>query len=70
MVCGLPIRSNAGQTLDSASAGCRVAGTPVLENVVPKERVRLDKDVSTEQREVSDTVPKEQIETDSGTPSR
>jgi len=52
------------------SAGCRVAGTPVLENVVPKERVRLDKDVSTEQREVSDTVRKEQIETDSGTPSR
>jgi uncharacterized protein (TIGR02271 family) len=44
---------------------------PVLEkNVVPKERVRLDKDVSTEQREVSDTVRKEQIETDSGTSSR
>ena len=32
--------------------------------VVPKERVRLDKDVSTEQREVDEEVRKEQIETD------
>ena len=30
---------------------------------VPKERVRLDKDTVTEQREVSETVRKEQIET-------
>jgi hypothetical protein len=59
-----------GQTLDSASAGCRIAGKPLEKDVVPGERVRLDKDVSTEQREVSDTFRKEQIETDSGTPSR
>lgn len=32
--------------------------------VVPKERVRLDKEVETEQREVSDDVRKEQIEVD------
>jgi len=31
---------------------------------VPKERVRLDKDVETEEREVSETVRKEQIEVD------
>jgi uncharacterized protein (TIGR02271 family) len=38
---------------------------PVAEKrVVPKERVRLDKDVETEQREVSDTVRKEQIDVD------
>jgi stress response protein YsnF len=30
--------------------------------VVPKERVRLDKDVETEEREVSETLRKEQIE--------
>jgi stress response protein YsnF len=30
---------------------------------VPKERVRLDKDTVTEEREVSETVRKEQIET-------
>ena len=32
--------------------------------VVPKERVRLDKDVATEERQVSDTVRKEQIDVD------
>jgi len=32
--------------------------------VVPKERVRLDKDVTTEERQVSDTVRKEQIDVD------
>ena len=31
---------------------------------VPKERVRLDKDVTTEERQVSDTVRKEQIDVD------
>jgi uncharacterized protein (TIGR02271 family) len=40
----------------------------VDKNVVPKERVRLDKDVTTEQREVSETVRKEQIEADGDTP--
>jgi uncharacterized protein (TIGR02271 family) len=34
----------------------------VDKQVVPKERVRLDKDVSTEQREVSEEVRKEQID--------
>ena len=38
--------------------------------VVPKERVRLDKDVSTEQREVDEEVRKEQIETESGSAGR
>jgi uncharacterized protein (TIGR02271 family) len=38
---------------------------PVVEKrAVPKERVRLDKDVQTEQREVSDTVRKEEIDVD------
>ncbi len=36
----------------------------VEKNVVPKERVRMDKDVTTEQREVDEEVRKEQIETD------
>jgi uncharacterized protein (TIGR02271 family) len=41
------------------------AEQPVVEkDVVPKERVRLDKDVIQEQHQVSDTVRKEQIETD------
>jgi uncharacterized protein (TIGR02271 family) len=31
---------------------------------VPKERVRLDKDVETEEREVSETLRKEQVEVD------
>ena len=38
---------------------------PVVEKrAVPKERVRLDKDVHSEQREISDTVRKEQVEVD------
>ena len=36
----------------------------VDKEVVPKERVRLDKDVTTEQQRVSDEVRKEQIEVD------
>ena len=40
----------------------------VDKNVVPKERVRLDKDVTTEQREVSESVRKEQIEAEGDTP--
>jgi uncharacterized protein (TIGR02271 family) len=36
----------------------------VQKNVVPKERVRLDKDVVTEERQVSEEVRKEQIEID------
>jgi uncharacterized protein (TIGR02271 family) len=40
---------------------------PVAEKrVVPKERVRLDKDVRTEQREVSDTVRREEVDVDDG----
>ena len=42
----------------------------VEKRAVPKERVRLDKDVQVEQREVSDTVRKEEIEVDDGTPRR
>ncbi len=34
----------------------------VQKDVVPKERVRLDKDVTTEQQRVSEEVRKEQIE--------
>ena len=41
------------------------AEEPVAEKrVVPKERVRLDKDTVEEERQVSDTVAKEQIEVD------
>jgi uncharacterized protein (TIGR02271 family) len=41
------------------------AEEPVAEKrAVPKERVRLDKDVQTEEREVSDTLRKEQIDVD------
>jgi uncharacterized protein (TIGR02271 family) len=40
---------------------------PVAEKrVVPKERVRLDKDVRTEQREVSETVLREEVDVDDG----
>jgi stress response protein YsnF len=38
----------------------------VSKRVVPKERVRLDKDVVTEQREVGGEVRKEQIEFEEG----
>ncbi|CAA9467777.1 MAG: hypothetical protein AVDCRST_MAG38-878 [uncultured Solirubrobacteraceae bacterium] len=41
----------------------------VDKDVVPKERVRLDKDVTTEQQQVSEEVRKEQIEVD-GDPDR
>ena len=37
---------------------------------VPKERVRMDKDVSTERREVTEQVRKEQIETEGDTARR
>ena len=38
---------------------------PVVEKrAVPKERVRLEKDVETDEREVSETVRKEQIDVD------
>ena len=41
------------------------AEEPVVEKrAVPKERVRLDKDVVEDERQVSDTVAKEQIEVD------
>ncbi len=41
------------------------AEQPVVEKtVVPKERVRLDKDIVTEERQVSEEVRKEQIEVD------
>ena len=44
---------------------------PVAEKrTVPKERVRLDKDVQTEEREVSDTLRKEQIDVDDARDSR
>ncbi len=43
------------------------AEQPVVEkNVVPKERVRLDKETVTEERTVSDEVRKEQIEMEGG----
>ena len=41
------------------------AEEPVVEKrVVPKERIRLEKDVETEQREVTDTVRSERIDVD------
>jgi uncharacterized protein (TIGR02271 family) len=44
------------------------AEEPVVEKrAVPQERVRLDKDVHTEEREVSDTVRKERIDVDDST---
>jgi uncharacterized protein (TIGR02271 family) len=44
---------------------------PVAEKrAVPKERVRLDKDAHTEEREVSDTLRKEEIEVDDARGSR
>jgi len=42
----------------------------VEKKVVPKERVRLEKDVETEQREVKESVRKEQITTEKDKPSR
>ena len=47
------------------------AEEPVVEKrAVPQERVRLDKDVVEEEREVSDTVAKERIEVDGAEDSR
>jgi uncharacterized protein (TIGR02271 family) len=44
---------------------------PVVEKrAVPKERVRLDKDTVTEQREVTESVRKEQIDLDGSDPRR
>jgi stress response protein YsnF len=37
---------------------------------VPKERVRLDKDVVTDEQQVSETVRKEQVETEGVPPPR
>ena len=42
----------------------------VDKQAVPKERVRLDKDVITDEQQVSETVRKEQIETEGVSPSR
>jgi len=42
----------------------------VDKQAVPKERVRMDKDVTTEQREVTEQVRKEQIETEGDTARR
>ena len=61
--------------VDAATSGAEIseeehevvlhAEEPVAEKrVVPKERVRLDKDVETEERTVSDEVRKEQIDVD------
>ena len=44
---------------------------PVVEKqAVPKERVRLDKEAHTEERQVSDTLRKEEIEVDEGRGAR
>ena len=44
---------------------------PVVEKrAVPKERVRLDKDVVTDEKQVDETLQKEQIETEGVTPRR
>ena len=61
--------------VDEATSGAEIseeehevvlhAEEPVAEKrVVPKERVRLDKDVETEERTVSEEVRKEQIDVD------
>jgi len=42
----------------------------VEKNVVPKERVRLDTDVVTDEQQVSEEVRKEQIETEGVEPRR
>ncbi|MCW2986805.1 MAG: uncharacterized protein JWR63_4375 [Conexibacter sp.] len=47
------------------------AEQPVVQkNVVPKERVRMDKDTVTEDQTVSDEVRKERIDAEGDTPSR
>ena len=40
----------------------------VDKQAVPKERVRMDKDVITDEQQVSETLQKEQIETEGGLP--
>ena len=63
------------ENIDSATSGPDISEAehevvlheeePVAEKrAVPKERVRLDKDVETEEREVSDTVRQERIDVD------
>ena len=42
----------------------------VDKQAVPKERVRLDTDVITDEQQVSETLQKEQIETEGVTPRR
>jgi len=42
----------------------------VDKQTVPKERVRMDKDVTTDEQQVSETVRKEQVETEGTSPSR
>ena len=42
----------------------------VDKQAVPKERVRLDKDVVTDEQQVSETLQKEQIETEGASPRR
>ena len=61
-----------GPDLSSEEAELTLSEEQVVvdKKVVPVERVRLDKDVVTEQRQVDETVRKEQIEVDEGgTPS-
>ena len=41
----------------------------VDKQAVPKERVRMDKDVVTDEQQVSETLQKEQIETEGDSPS-
>jgi len=42
----------------------------VDKQAVPKERVRMDKDVVTDEQQVSEQVRKEQIETEGASPRR
>jgi uncharacterized protein (TIGR02271 family) len=64
-----------GANVDDATSGPEISSEehevvlheeePIAEKrVVPKERVRLDKDVKTDEREVSGTVRKEQLDID------
>ena len=57
-----------GPDLSSEEAELTLSEEEVVveKRVVPKERVRLDKDVVTEERVVDETVRKEQIEVDEG----
>ena len=42
----------------------------VEKRVVPKERVRLDKDTHVDEREIREDVRREEIDVDEGTPAR